>query len=257
MSEEIEKNPLELFIERMEQILGKQELKNQEFNNFIDEIKNLMLKNQESHVEMYNRFISILNQTSQNIDSSLNDSLKQIDHRYSKLNNSIKGIDDKLNNSIENAMNSISGVELSLGERDRKALGDTQNQIKKVKSIFFILVGVTLISLVVAGITFYAASNFYKTSVLSKEEVRQNVLDDIQASQQEIYATSYFRALENERKIIEIWKNANPNDSKSYLEFRNRVIKDNEKKNIPYFETLMSDKTSDGFEMKYKKGLFD
>ena len=87
----------------------------------------------------------------------------------------VKGIDHKLFNSIEKATALISGVELSSNDKYRKALADTEIQIKKTKSIFFALAGIIFLSLLTTSITFYTASQFYKTSLLSKEEMRQKV----------------------------------------------------------------------------------
>lgn len=70
----------------------------------------------------------------------------------------------------------------------------------------------------------YMASSWYNTSVVSKEEIRSGVLQEIKDSGKIIVDAEAYKVLENERKMIESWSKRNENDSKSLQAFREGAI---------------------------------
>ena len=85
----------------------------------------------------------------------------------------------------------------------------------------------------------FLAHKYYKTSVHSKEETRQEVINDIKNSNQRIVEADIHQALSNERKMLMDWAERNPNDSKSLQIFREGIITANPQ--ITLFENAKDD----------------
>lgn len=118
-------------------------------------------------------------------------------------------------------------AELNLSEKDRQSLDNASSQIKRSNHIIYLLGGLLLFSGLIALGSMYFTREYYKTSVLSKEETRQAVLNDIKNSNQIIVDADIYQALNNEREMIMHWSEQNPNDSKSLETFRATILSTN------------------------------
>lgn len=130
-------------------------------------------------------------------------------------------------------------ISLNLNDSDRKSLQDTTEQIKnqrKLRSYDFGIIALLAIVTILSG---YFATQFYKTSIQTKIEARQEFLNQLERNNEIVVKKDDWNAFSNERKMIKSWSKSNPNDSKSYETFRNGIISTNPK--LLLFENLMND----------------
>lgn len=130
-------------------------------------------------------------------------------------------------------------VTLKLNEEDRKSLQDTQIQIKNQLKLRYYNFGIITFLTIVTIFSGYFATQFYKTSVRTKTEARQEFLNQLKHNNEVIVDQNIYEALFNERKMIKNWSKFNPDDSKSYDSFRSGIISANPKNKL--FKDLIND----------------
>ena len=121
-------------------------------------------------------------------------------------------------------------AKLNLDHSDRKVLENVETQITKYRKLSYYVFGVIFLLLFTTILSGYFSTNFYKTSVLTKTEARNEFLNQLKLNNQTIVDKNKLNALKNEREIVNIWMNENPNDKKSYIISRNAIIKSNSNK---------------------------
>lgn len=130
-------------------------------------------------------------------------------------------------------------VTLQLNEEDRKSLQDTQIQIKNQLKLRYYNFGIIAFLAIVTTFSGYFSTQFYKTSIQTKTEARQEFLNQLKNNNEVIVDQNIYEALINERKMMKNWSKSNPDDSKSYDNFRNGIISANPK--IKLFKDLIND----------------
>ena len=136
---------------------------------------------------------------------------------------SMKGNDNAVEMDLKEA-------KLNLDHSDRKVLENAEIQITKYRKFSYYVFGVIFLLLFTTILSGYFSTKFYKTSVLTKTEARNEFLNQLKLNNQTIVDKDKLNALKNEREIVNIWMNENPNDKKSYIISRNAIIKSNSNK---------------------------
>lgn len=130
-------------------------------------------------------------------------------------------------------------ISLNLKDSDRKSLQDTTEQIKNQRKLRYYDFGIIALLAIVTMLSGYFATQFYKTSIQTKIEARQDFVNQLKRNNEVVVDQNIFEVLLNERKMIKNWSKSNFNDSKSYETFRNGIISTNPK--LLLFENLMND----------------
>lgn len=130
-------------------------------------------------------------------------------------------------------------VTLQLNEEDRKSLQDSQIQIKNQLKLRCYNFGIIAFLAIVTTFSGYFSTQFYKTSIQTKTEARQEFLNQLKNNNEVIVDQNIYEAFINERKMMKNWSKSNPDDSKSYDSFRNGIISANPK--IKLFKDLIND----------------
>ena len=64
------------------------------------------------------------------------------------------------------------------------------------------------------------ATNWYKESIKSKSELRQDILNELAAERKKIYDENEVRILKENTEIMQLWIKNNPKDAKNFLRFK-------------------------------------
>ena len=216
------KNPLELALEA--------------FLNGTDKIE-------QTKIELNNLFenIQIQQQKLNKLETNFSQETKEIHSIFSNNLNLYQNINNKVSNNFDNSLkeyqahflNSIMDLKeakLNLDHSDRKVLENAEIQITKYRKFSYYVFGVIFLLLFTTILSGYFSTKFYKTSVLTKTEARNEFLNQLKLNNQTIVDKNKLNALKNEREIVNIWMNENPNDKKSYIISRNAIIKSNSNK---------------------------
>ncbi|MDM1063784.1 hypothetical protein HXZ62_14635 [Empedobacter falsenii] len=225
------KNPLELALEAFLNGTEKIEQTKIELDN--------LLKNIHVQQQKLNKLEVNFSQDRNEILSIFSNNLKL----YQNINNKVSiDFNDSLKDYQAHFLNSIADLKdtkLNLDHSDRKLLENAEIQITKFRKFSYYVLGVIFLLLFTTILSGYFSTNFYKTSVLTKTEARNEFLNQLKLNNQTIVDKNKLNALKNEREIVNIWMNENPNDKKSYIISRNAIIKSNSDK------TFFNDFTSE------------
>lgn len=129
---------------------------------------------------------------------------------------------------------------LALNESDRNLLANAESKIKRFNRLFLFLGSIAALSLLGLGATLFGANKWYKTSVQSKEEIKQEIFEEEKARGLVYIDQKELDALKGERLIVQKWVKDNPNDSKPFLNFRNGVVQGDA--TFPVFKSMDSKK---------------
>lgn len=87
---------------------------------------------------------------------------------------------DNLKPVIEKFFKNLPKVELNLPEDDRNLMTKTEKYLKVQKKWIFLILGILSLSLSITFTSGYFTNKFYKTSILTKTELRQDFLMQIE-----------------------------------------------------------------------------
>ncbi|MFV0140744.1 hypothetical protein OBK27_06745 [Empedobacter falsenii] len=225
------KNPLELALEAFLNGTEKIEQTKIELDN--------LLENINVQQQKLNKLETTFSQDRDEILSIFSNNLKLYQNINSKVstdfNDSLKDYQVHFLNSIMD----LKEAKLNLDHSDRMVLENAEIQITKYIKLFYYVFGVIFLLLFTTILSGYFSTKFYKTSVLTKTEARNEFLNQLKLNNQTIVDKNKLNALKNEREIVNIWMNENPMDSKSYIISRNAIMKSNSDK------TFFNDFTSE------------
>ncbi|MFV0144897.1 hypothetical protein OBJ68_05465 [Empedobacter falsenii] len=225
------KNPLELALEAFLNGTEKIEQTKIELDN--------LLENINVQQQKLNKLETTFSQDRDEILSIFSNNLKL----YHNINNKVStDFNDSLKDYQVHFLNSIMDLKeakLNLDHSDRMVLENAEIQITKYRKLSYYVLGVIFLLLFTTILSGYFSTKFYKTSVLTKTEARNEFLNQLKLNNQTIVDKNKLNALKNEREIVNIWMNENPMDSKSYIISRNAIMKSNSDK------TFFNDFTSE------------
>lgn len=225
------KNPLEIALEEFTK--GKEEIIGARIQ--IEYLNEELSKKEDQTVD-FNR---IIDEGINKIDMTFNDNFRKYECTNEKANQLFNEAIASFAKQFEDKIQQFQGVELSLKEQDRKSLADASKQMIWQKKFHYFNFGIMFLCIMVTILTGYFANRFYRTSILTKQEARKEVLLQINNNGDLIIPKKEWTALNNERSMIKTWSKSNPNDSKSYEVFRKGILSAQSK--IILFENLKND----------------
>ncbi|KNB61901.1 MULTISPECIES: hypothetical protein [Chryseobacterium] len=139
-----------------------------------------------------------------------------------KLNSGISGIDQKLreskmliDHSLAEIENKISDIRINVSPEDIKKMEAYKDYFKHYKPIFWGSVFILFCSL---GLAVFGASSgmkYYQESVRTKQEIRAQVLQEIESSGKVIVEKSKWDSYVEQSQVLRAWQKSNPKDSES------------------------------------------
>ena len=89
-----------------------------------------------------------------------------------------------------------------------------------VKYLVFGSLSILLISFFVLTATIYLGKNWYRESIRTKTEVREEILKEIKNENKAIYETEQIKQLEHNTTLMKKWMKKNPKDAEKFLKFK-------------------------------------
>ena len=89
-----------------------------------------------------------------------------------------------------------------------------------VKYLVFGSLAILLISFFVLTATIYLGKNWYRESIRTKTEVREEILEEIKDENKAIYETEQVKQLEHNTALMKKWMKKNPKDAEKFLKFK-------------------------------------
>ena len=91
---------------------------------------------------------------------------------------------------------------------------------KIVKYLVFGSLAILLISFFVLTATIYLGKNWYRESIRTKTEVREEILKETKNENKAIYETEQIKQLEHNTTLMKKWMKKNPKDAEKFLKFK-------------------------------------
>lgn len=145
---------------------------------------------------------------------------------------------DNLKPEIEKIFKNLPKVELNLSEKDRNLMTKMERYLKILSKWLIFILGISIISLLITFTSGYFAHKFYKTSVLTKTELKQELLMQIENQGEIIVNEEYFQALNNEKTILSQFIEKDKKFKEMYNLYRDGIIDNN--KEYLFFEKVNS-----------------
>lgn len=111
-------------------------------------------------------------------------------------------------------------IPLCLSDESLQVLEKFYKKSQIVKYIFWGSIGMLLLSLLISLVIGYNAVNWYEKSIRSKEEIRAEVLSEIDKDGKGIYLREDYESMKYNIRLINKWIETNPNDSEKFLRFK-------------------------------------
>ena len=111
-------------------------------------------------------------------------------------------------------------IDARLSLESLKKMDDIQNKFKTNKFINLITLGCLAISLITILLTSFLASKWYKESVKTKTEIRNEIFRKMTTNDQLIYDKNEIEKLQEQSNLINLWIKGNPKNAQDFLRFR-------------------------------------
>lgn len=154
-----------------------------------------------------------------------------------KLNFGISLVDEKLketeiliDHSLKEFKDSVVNIQVNVSDEDIKKLEAYKDYFKHYKPVLYISLFAIISGWGLALFGSYSGMKYYKESVRSKQEIRDEVLQEIESTGNIIVNKQQWESYEYQNKILKAWQKSKPEDSES-LEMYYKGYQDSEKGN--------------------------
>ena len=94
------------------------------------------------------------------------------------------------------------------------------SKIKELKIFTWSGLGTMIFGILILFISINFATTWYKESIRSKSELRQNILNEIAGEGKKIYDESEVKTLSENTKLMQLWIKNNPKKAEDFLRFK-------------------------------------
>lgn len=137
----------------------------------------------------------------------------------------IQGFEQKIEYYIEclseRNKSLFKGVEDRINEQ-RVAFDIFEQRTRLYKRMLIFCVVSLLISFGIMGISAKLAMDWYEKSILTKQEAKEELLEEFEQQKMKLYPIEEYQNLEKNNQIVEEWIKKNPRDSRKFVEYRNK-----------------------------------
>lgn len=142
------------------------------------------------------------------------------DETFSLFQIGLKGFENMFSEKIKQ----FSEVNMNLSHKDRNMINGVQNQIKKLTNFSYFALGLLILAFLTTFLSGYYANKFYQTSILSKAEIRAQLLEEIDYKGKAIVDIEYIQALDNEKQILSGFLKRDKKLLENYALYRDGII---------------------------------
>jgi len=121
------------------------------------------------------------------------------------------------NQYLKNIATIIGGVIL---QKTNDFLESFQKPAKRMEKFTWSGIGVAIFSVLVLIISINFATNWYKESIKAKNELRQDILNEIADEGKKIYNEDDIEILQENTKVMQLWIKKNPKKAEDFLKFK-------------------------------------
>ncbi|MDN3605905.1 hypothetical protein [Kaistella yonginensis] len=94
------------------------------------------------------------------------------------------------------------------------------SKMKEMKIVSWSGLGTMILGILLFVISINFATNWYKESIRSKSELRENILNEIAGEGKKIYDENEVKALSENTKLMQLWIKNNPKKAEDFLRFK-------------------------------------
>ena len=94
------------------------------------------------------------------------------------------------------------------------------SKIKEMKFLTWSGLGTMILGILILVISIKFATTWYKESIRSKSELRQNILNEIAGEGKKIYNKNEVKVLSENTKLMQLWIKNNPKKAEDFLRFK-------------------------------------
>lgn len=91
---------------------------------------------------------------------------------------------------------------------------------KFMKNVFYGMIAALFLSVLTTAGNIFFTKQWYAESIKAKNEIRQEILDEIKKEGQSIYKDEDYLQLQHNTELMNKWMEKNPKDAKNFLRFK-------------------------------------
>lgn len=110
-------------------------------------------------------------------------------------------------------------ISADLSKESVEAIRTLENKLKALKRVFLYFLGTIVFSLIITIFSIKFAIDFYNTSIKSKSELREEILNEIKDRQMDIYSVEYIHELKENTRMMKLFIKENPKSGKELVTF--------------------------------------
>ncbi|UKB83354.1 hypothetical protein LF887_20435 [Chryseobacterium sp. MEBOG06] len=143
-----------------------------------------------------------------------------------QLNSGISGMDKKLNeagelidHSLKELRESVMNIRVGISPEDLKKLESYKDYFKHYKPVLYISLFVMISGWGLALFGGYSGLKYYKESVRTKQEIKGEVLQEINQDGNVIVEKAKWDSYVQQSQVLRAWQKSNPKDSESLTNY--------------------------------------
>ena len=187
---------------------------NNEFNN--QDMNTENYSSQDAGIELLHRVIES--------NKAVEISGKAIFHMYCDIKEDVKKIQalaNEENLKRQELLKSMpNNIIAELSPDGVKHLEKFHQKSDTVKYWFFGILAILLVAFFILSATVYLGKIWYRESIRTKTEVREEILKEIKNENKAIYETEQVKQLEHNTTLMNKWMQKNPKDAEKFLRFK-------------------------------------
>lgn len=111
-------------------------------------------------------------------------------------------------------------AEIVLSQETRDYLENFKNEAKKSGNLTWGGLGTMILGILIFIISINFATNWYKESIKAKNELRQDILNEIADEGKKIYDESEVKKLQENTTVMQLWIKNNPKKAEDFIRFK-------------------------------------
>lgn len=124
-------------------------------------------------------------------------------------------VSDIFDRKVQEIKKNVSGIEVGISAEDLKKLESYRDYFKHYKPVLYISLFVMVSGWGLGVFGAYSGIKWYKESVRTKQEIREQVLQEIGNEGNIIVNEQKWKGYQEQSKILKAWSKSNPKDSES------------------------------------------
>ncbi|KFF09726.1 hypothetical protein IW15_22520 [Chryseobacterium soli] len=147
--------------------------------------------------------------------SALEKQISQLNSESASMQELTMEVSDIFDRKVQELKKNISGIEVGISPEDVRKLESYKDYFKHYKPVLYISLFVMLSGWGLAIFGAYSGIKYYKESVRTKQEIRGEVLQEINKDGNVIVEKAKWDSYVEQSQVLRAWQKSNPKDSES------------------------------------------